>query len=405
MLLIILIYVQCEAARLYTSGFESNHLGANSTELWTAATGTAAIQTTTVRSGTYALQSNPADGVAGFVDISFTMASGSTAYCIGYARIDDLPTGVNTELFVIYSGSNYFFVGVHPSGKLGFGTGGGYDDSSTATITTGQWFLIEMKCKFSTSAASHEVKVLGETHTDATNDAATEDASLLELGVGSASAHGGVNYYFDDVLINDASGASETGYHGAFKLAYLWPISDGGIGNWTDGGGGTTSLFESMNNTPPTGASTDANGKSIKTVNASTTDTARFNLTTYTNGGVGANDTVKVLIPIWRSGEHSATGTKAGRVGIESNPAIATVSFNFGNNAGAHGNEIGNWRTAYGTTTYNPSVTLGTSPVLLVIDNSSTTTGDEVDFAALIVDYAVYVAPPVTAQARRRIIN
>src|SRR5213079_3376565 len=67
----------------------------------------------------------------------------------------------------------------------------------------------------------------------------------------------------DDVAINDISGTTQTSWPGEGNIVLLKPTSDNQIGSWTGGAGGTTNLWDAVNNTPPVGITGGSNTATI----------------------------------------------------------------------------------------------------------------------------------------------
>lgn len=388
-LLLILFSSQAFAGRLFTSGFEANHIGTNSTEGWVVSVGAPAISTVQKKTGTYAFRSNPSGTGKTMKAVITTMVSGRTYYAGAYLYIASLPTAT-CQIFSIWNNSTtdaaVLFMTTGGALQL-FSSTGSQLGSDSGTLSTATWYYIELSYVFTSGAATARLN-----GTEFANGTSGTSIAIAAVEPGIPESGVTADLYFDDVIVNDEQGANENSFPNKQRVVWLKPTADGARGSWTAGGGATTNLFEGINNSAPTGSSTDANANSIKTISSSATDTARFSLTTYTAAGVGASDTVKFVLPIVRTGEHSATSTKTGLYGIESNPTIATTNFNFGNNAGAHSNEIGGWRTTLGTATYSPSVTLGTAPVAYIVKTSTLTTGCEADFMGMMASYSEFVA-------------
>src|SRR5215831_1775544 len=94
--------------------------------------------------------------------------------------------------------------------------------------------------------------------------------------------NGGAVYYIDDVALNDASGSSETSYPADGHVVILNSISDNARGsNWVAGAGGTTNLFDAVNNYPPVGLAvgSETNTSQVKNISKDTTGNYDVNLT------------------------------------------------------------------------------------------------------------------------------
>jgi hypothetical protein len=209
----------------------------------------------------------------------------------------------------------------------------------------------------------------------------------------------GTSTWLDDFAVNDNNGSSQNSWPGEGNVVLLLPISDNQVGEWRGGAGGSSNLWEAINNIPPVGTATETDTSQIESDATDSTadgptETYKANMATYTSAGIGAGDTIKVLYPVLCHGEDSATGTKNGSLQILSNPtASAATTFLYGRDQGA----LGTWPTGWHWITpssdteppiYAPSVTLGTSPVLEIASTSATNAQGAVCFAGVYVDYA-----------------
>ena len=183
------------------------------------------------------------------------------------------------------------------------------------------------------------------------------------------------------------------------------PISDNTVTSTTDGNGVTTNLWQSVDNTPPTGvasANEAANPKTVIRYPASLSENYTANLETYTTLGVASGDTILAVRSVIRHGEDIATGTKNGLFyGLTANPVSGntTTAFVFGNDLGAHGLEAGLWKATFGDLITGPTgITLGNSPAVQVQRASQTRVGC-LDFMGLLVVWtpAVVANPPLSS--------
>lgn len=196
--------------------------------------------------------------------------------------------------------------------------------------------------------------------------------------------------YFDDVVMDDG------GFLNPSKVDFAFPISDNTRTNVTAGAGGTTDLWDAVNNVPPAGV---ASASETNTTNiefpASLAELYTANLETYTTLGLVASDTLIATRGVFRHGEDIATGTKNGSYLGGLNGCLGeTINFVFGNNAGAHAAESGAnfWVTIFATiNTTSLSVTLEDSPTMSIQRASEARVGC-VDFMAMLVVWTPAVA-------------
>lgn len=372
-----------------------------------SSTGAATVQTATVRTGTYALKcdSTSAAAAVSFTSVAAGAVSRSNFMALRFfVNFSTLPGGSSASANILAS----FSTSTAPvSGYRLVMTGSANATPSTLAvvndaggITTGTtqlqantWYEIVVEYTAAAVINCYLNGVLEATRSGGTATTATTTASL---GIFGGSQGVGVAY-FDDVMVGDAPfGRSPYPYS---KQRVLLPTADPGtLNSWTNGGGGTTSIFEGVNNIPPTGVALFIDGTKIK--NAATGSNLDYTPTmqTYTAAGVPSGSVVNAVMAICNHGEEATTGTKAGDVWIASNPAQAAGSgtFDYGNDtATAVGTFPTGWATAVGPVTASPSVTLGTAPTMTVRKTGSTNRVVDVDFMGIYVDYTPPPAPSV----------
>jgi hypothetical protein len=133
-------------------------------------------------------------------------------------------------------------------------------------------------------------------------------------------------------------------------------------------------------------------------------------MTTYTAAGIAASDIVTVIVPMIATGAPVTTSAKAGTVGVVSNPAIANIALGAGGTSGAFwsGVTMGTYPTgnkwSFGTTTYSPSVTLGTAPVMRVTQVTSSTRIAIVTEMGMYVEYAPKTSLLIPSKVSRNML-
>jgi len=260
--------------------------------------------------------------------------------------------------------------------------------SPSASIADSAWHRVEMQFVLTTSNfTSCELRVDGATVATWSGTQARGNAAL-RIGWVTTPTTGTLNW--DDIAINDSSGAANNTWAGDGGCILMLPISDNSIGAFVAGLGGTTNHWDAVNNTPPVGVAeaSATNTSQIKNRSATNPTSCDLNLATYTAAGVtGTVNAIQVFV---NTGEDPATGTKAGTCAMVSNPAIGpSASFNYGNDVGLQGTYIGNWFWSSTAISDAPSVTLGTAPVIRVTCTSGATTARSasVDFLGALVDF------------------
>lgn len=379
-------------SRYFICGFEVGSLGEfNST------TGTCSISSSTKRTGSYSFRANPTSGSGHGTLYSLRAAAASRAdliYSGGFALLVASLPNVDTVIYQDYTALGATIrttITLKTTGALSISyVNGGTVVSSTNTLSAdGKWHTIEFS-KISLGAVYVD-GVQWITH----SDWPTTIADTVRIG---ANVNGGsavtCDLYFDD-LFGDTDQAM-TAVNGIGNILILLATADpGALGSWTNGGGGTTSIFEGVNNRPPTGAAAATNGIKIK--NAATGSNLDYvpTMQTYAAAGVPLGSKINAVMAICCDGEEVATGTKTGELWIASNPTQGAPGlsgrFDFGDDVGALGTFPTNWRTHFGPLSIDPSITLTTAPTLTVRKVGSTNRVVNVCFMGLYVDYR----PPV----------
>lgn len=382
-------------ARLLTAGAESQSPQAENL----TPTGTVAIDTTNPRTGKAAFSIATANS---FNSFTFTGAVSTSYYARAYVRASADPTVVAGLLFFATgAGALLGEADLNTDGRVSLRLNGTSILTTTNPIPTGQYTLIELEASYPASGAA--------TLTLSVNGAVVGSgagSSTLPGGVGfghkSASAPG-ATLLFDDMAVNDSTGAAENSWCGPGSVVMLFPVSDAARTGWTDGAGGTTALFDAMNNAPPAGvaAGSISATSQIKDGNANATDTYQANVGAYSDpltsgGGALPSNAIVTLVQAVANGAHAgsvAAYTKA--VSGISNPA-ATEGTGSGSSTAAAAYPT-NWSSVFSAVVYAPSVTLTTKPVVQIRKGLANVNAEYYDLVALIVEYTVPASLTATA--------
>jgi hypothetical protein len=148
------------------------------------------------------------------------------------------------------------------------------DESPKYVYSLREWFYIEVKCRFSDSTGSWELRVNSRTVRTAsglnTIQSANNYANRLALSAGN-----GNQQWIDDLYVCDTSGSVNNDFLGDIKVVTILPNADGSHTGWTPSSG--TSHYAVVNETP---ANDDTNYLYTSTVGA--TDTENFQDITLT---------------------------------------------------------------------------------------------------------------------------
>lgn len=331
-------------------------------------TGTASNSTTQARTGSRSIRCNPSSGASGAVDCS-TYFSGSKAGWWHFGLYLVTAPSVTRQL-VGLSASGGANLKITSSGTIQYLLGSTVYATSAA-LSTNTWYWISFESGNSALTNTSDFFRVNNATVTRSSD---PGASFATLGIPTfgfpSSEASAAECYIDDIMQDDA------GFIGNGKVGLALPISDNSIGaGWTLGTGTAISSngYDAVNNTPPVGVADLTAGSDTKQIRnaGKNTDAAAFNLTTYTNLGVGSGDTVLAVESLVSTGAPVTTGAKTGSLTI-SNPTVAKTSFgNFyqGSNAGTYST---GW-TRYRSLTTSPTVTKGNSPVLTVTQDTSST--------------------------------
>lgn len=401
-------------ARLRTTGFE---IGIPVTTVDdevldgrdTLSGATAVLDTATFRSGLSSAKCAGTSVDASGVAIPFAGVLARTYFFRAYIRLSALSTlGVVMIMVLQNSTGNAFTARLKSTGKLAlYGASTQIGSDSVTTLAINTWYRLELSCRFESAADdSAELRLDGVTVASGTFALSTTAPAFADVGwveqPGVTS-----NMFVDDVALNDDQGADQNSWPGAGSIYLCKPISDNQRGSWTGGAGGTTNLWDAVNNIPPIGTATETDLTQIENVDTSpdnATDEYRINLTTYDNAGIPAGDTIKVLHILVNHGEDVSTGAKTGRAYHQANPAGTVPGTTFTYGAAAGGALLTwpvKWRTEWASQSgiegplYNPSVTRSSSPVLALRKVDTGSRVASVDFIGMYVETLPAVVPVI----------
>lgn len=245
-------------ARLWSSGFELNSTTSN-LEIYSPG-GSPTIQTTTVHSGTYALQiTSLSSGTRKHVGFPWNGSAQNGPYYIRfYFRYDTAPSGDNT-IFRLGSNPNLtigdnVFIELTNGGTLILSDEDGDIGSPSSALSTGTWYRIEVEVDRTAAAGSHIVRARIDGSEFAGSSARDLAAGFWGGQIGGniqAEAQTTGNWYFDDIAINDSTGSFQNSYPGEGEIIHLRPNAAGDNAGWAAGTGSTFAEVDEV--TPDTG--------------------------------------------------------------------------------------------------------------------------------------------------------
>lgn len=225
-------------ARLNVVGFESGSI----TEAFTSS-GTVSVTTSSPLSGTYSLRCNPTTTGTGYVDIGSHNTSATVppdhvndmnktnVYVNFLFRADTLPASNNEPIFAAYDGTTLKLeLRVSSTGALLL-----YDSSGTlvATSTSNVSAGVEYRIKIHVPTGSSVTVTVSIDDTQVINQSAvnvtTAGTDYIRLGKGTNRNGQTVDFYFDDIIMDDASQPANS------LLMNFMPEANGSTMSWTSG--------------------------------------------------------------------------------------------------------------------------------------------------------------------------
>lgn len=280
----------------------------------------------------------------------------------------------------------------------------------TGTIQVNVWYKFDIYAK-SVSGSNNDIvgaKVNNESF--ASTITGTDTGAAYGFVWGWITAPGAnLVVYADDIARNDVVGSFQNSWCGDGKIVILLPVSDNArTAEWTGGVGGTTNLFEAINNTPPTGTATETDLTQIEHAGGAT-GTYSANMGAYSDslvsngGGMSSTNVILLIQYIVVVGEDVAQGTKLLAIAGGSNPTVAQ-SANFDVGSAALGTYPTNWTIKVNALAiqYSPSIVLGTKPIMRVVRPETATRVASVCFMGMLVEYTSYGTRTIVGSRQTR---
>ncbi len=285
--------------------------------------GSASIQSSVKRTGTYAFQSNPTGsnaGIASFPGINTTTGVtanqnlGTTTWFRGYFRADLLPASGSDSILFFTSSST----GLKNSLRIN-STGNIIVTNevstvvltSSATVSTGNWYKIDFQSGMANPSpyALYMDDVLQGSGT--MNQGGTFNGFLF-LGRSSGLAPSGnaVNFYWDDILIDDANRSGGGGG------VILLPDAAGSVNDYTAGTG--ASNYTQINQVP-------VNSTAYVQKSAASSQSIMVDLESTISKGIPAGSTINA-VKVFGSGYNTAFASADVATGVRLNCASSNVS-------------------------------------------------------------------------------
>lgn len=380
-------------ARLFSIGFESGSIGsaseANGVEAFQNTSNNTPFQidATVPRSGARCGKSPTGLGARSQISLAYT---GNHFYARTGFRFSANPSTTQEIMSVFASIGG---VRLHTSGAIQMVNGAGVLVATSAVLNPNVWHRLEWHVDASANPRIHELRVNGSTVATATQNVAASNGIQFWWGhLGDP----GVDFFYDDIAVNDVSGSAQNSWPGDGGLYLLLPIADAQRGSWTGGAGGTTNLFAAVDNVPPAGLASASATDSSQIENGDTTDNNatdeyRATLTSYNAAGVPGGASIRVIQALVEAGRDAFVGGEAGSMSVLSNPAGASYEALGSLNTLDIGTSPVNWRVTRGsvvgsTIFYDTEPARATSPVIAIRKTDAGAGVVSVDILGLYVD-------------------
>jgi len=216
-------------ARLFTCGFEENNLLET---MWTATDASALIlQTATVHSGTYAVETDPAVSTSNTYKKFPAGKTSGSVFTRFYFRTSAWTNGNRVGNLANFGNSANSWVMTMQAGTILRLT----NSTDNSTIDTGalnvnQWYRVETRTLISDTVGEQELLIDGSSIGTLTGkDTMPSNVGIFKLGHNTS---GGTKVFYDDIAINDDSGTFQNSFPGPGKIFLVKPDGDDTVA-WT----------------------------------------------------------------------------------------------------------------------------------------------------------------------------
>jgi hypothetical protein len=269
------------------------------------------IQTTTKRSGSYALRcggsGQPLVTVTpAYTRVRFVSTSAAGPFFVrAYVYFATFPSAENRFLGLMVAGgaTTPVRISIDNTGTLFLRDEDGLIGSAASPLSTGVWYRLELEYDGSGLAGTNVVRLYVDGSEVVGSATRAVGALMNAWGMGgnmASEANTTGEWYFDDVAINNNAGSVQNTLPGAGKIVHCWPDGDGDA---------DTLVTRSSGATTPTGTDRGANWQQLGAAfdKPSPNDATDFLLLTATTSevlvacessataGIGASDTVTLV--------------------------------------------------------------------------------------------------------------
>lgn len=288
----------------------------------------ATTDASSARTGGFGFHFGPGSNFSFNGGVGFQFASASAAgpyFARGYVKV--IAAG-NASSTIMAMGSGTGGPGSTPQARITLETNrtlilrnqsGTQIGSASSALSLNTWYMVELKSDASPASGSRVIEGRLGGSVFATSSTQTQ-GNVLQYAVGgniNGETVGNLELYWDDLALNDSTGASQTSYPGEGHILHLRPSATGdanGFGTQTGGTAGSTNNWTRVSEIAPDDA-TSFNGSAV----LNTEDL--FKVTNPAWVGLGGNDTISVVMVGARMRNNTADATTALKLEIEKTTA------------------------------------------------------------------------------------
>jgi hypothetical protein len=235
-----------------------------------------------------------------------------------YIYVQALPTLLSDSLVELYNATettSRLSIAITPSGTLQLHKGNiaaTQIGSDSAAISLNTWYMIEIKAEDGGTTEA-EARIDGVVFASGTDAAYNFAAGMFYLGPTNGSTSLIVNY--DDIALNNNSGANQNSYPGEGQVVLALPTGAGDSA-------ATTGVFSFINEIPPSNTATSGSTMVELDVNPTNGD---YNMTNSSTLGIDSYDTI-TLVSVYARIREETAGTSNYTLRIKSASGAAVSS-------------------------------------------------------------------------------
>lgn len=348
------------------------------------------------------LQRNGTNNPQALIGIAYPNRSTAGIYIRYYMRFSAMPTSyaLLSEIFLrdsqLTGALSMTPLRLDSNGDLYLNSGA--NTTSKYTVTTDVWYMVEIY--YSNGGTTSETLSFRVDGIDLGSISITSASGYLftEFSLVIQNDTSSMIVYVDDLAVNDSTSSQNNSWCGPGNVVLLKPTYDSTNTStlWLGANGGTTNLYDAVNNVPPIGDATADDTKRIECVDKTGVNMFSVGLETYASKGITSFSFITAMQGWVCHGEEASTGTKTGnmRAYITDSSYALLSPYDFGNNVGAIDTYPTNWAWGSVVCTRLPSTTGDTTNGFVMIEKTDTGTRSATVCAMMAyVDYTVKSDP------------